>query len=47
MIMRRWDLDGSGMYENRSKKGLVCNKDSFLLLTPVGGSKGFEYVDTG
>ena len=27
--------------------GFVGNEDSFLLLSQVGASKGFEYIDTG
>ena len=35
------------MHEKRADERFVGNKDSFLLLTLVGASKGFENVDTG
>ena len=39
--------DGSWIHEMGSDREFVCNKNSFLLLTPVGASKGFENADTG
>ena len=36
-----------GIVEKGSDKGFVVDEGSFLLLTPVGVSKGFENVDMG
>ena len=38
---------GAICMKKRLYKRLVGNKDSFLLLTPFGTSKGPENVDTG
>ena len=35
------------MHKKGSDKRFLGNKDSFILLTPVGTSKGPENVDTG
>ena len=40
-------MNGSCMHENGSDKGLIVYKYGFLLLTPVGTSRGLEDVDTG
>ena len=39
--------DGNGMDKKGSDYGFEGNYNSFLLLNPVGASKGFENVDTG
>ena len=38
---------GSGIDEKGSVKRILGDKNSFVLLTPVVTSKGFENVDTG
>ena len=40
-------LNGSGIHAKGYDKELIGDKDGFLLLTPVGTSKGLEDVDTG
>ena len=35
------------MHEKGSDKGLISDENGFLLLTPVGTSRGLEDVDTG
>ena len=39
--------DGNSLHKKGSYKGFIGNRDFFLLLTPVGASKGFKNVDTG
>ena len=45
VIMKR-DRMKSAIDEKGSDYEFIDNKDNFLLLTPVGASKGSEYVDT-
>ena len=46
-MMVRLESVKSGMHGKGSDKGFVCYKDSFIWLTTVGASKGFENVDMG
>ena len=39
--------NGSCIHEKGPDKGYIGDKYGFLLLTPVGTSKGLEDVDTG
>ena len=39
--------NGSYMHEKGSNKGLISDENGFLLLTPVGTSRGLENVDSG
>ena len=41
------EIKGSCMHEKGSDRGYIGDKDCFLLLTPVGTSRGLEDVDTG
>ena len=40
------ESNGSFMHEKEPDKGHIVDKYGFLLLTPVGASKGLEDVDT-
>ena len=46
-MVRCWEPNGSCIHEKVPDKGLISDKNGFILLTPVGSSKDLEDVDTG
>ena len=46
-MVRCWGIKWNCIYKKGPEKGHIGDNYGFLLLTPVGTSKGLEDVDTG